>query len=677
MDSYKELSDREILKLVDDNIHRSVGYYDSEISKERELVTGYYNASMPKPSHDGNSKYVSQDVYNSVESLKASLLETFSAGNNIVRFAPQSPQDVPLAEIATKYTDYVLYRQNDSFSVFNSVIHDGLTSRVGICKVYWQNSSKIIEREFERVTPDELDVVLMEDGIELGESTEDGLGLISGTLFVEKDTSQVVVEAIAPEEFVIEPQAKSMNMKDINFCAHRMRKTITELRQMGYDEDVISNIGSHEDVERETDPEVLARHEDVGADRGFNADSYQDQVRSVMVYEVYMMLDVGGTGEAELHRIVKGGNALLDIEQVDRLPFVSFVPLPIPHAFFGSNFAEKVISTQNARSVLTRSILDHAVISNNPRYMVVKGGLSNPSELIDARVGGIVNTTRADAISPLPQAPLNPFIFQTLKLLEEDLEDTTGVSQLSKGISKDAVSKQNSAAMIEQLATMSQQRQKIVARSFANNFIRKLWLETYRLIVENETEERIIEIAGNFIPVDPSVLEDRRDVMVELKLGYGEQEREAQKLMAMHNLFSQDPMLQGMYTPQNRYKLMSKMMEQSGYLNVDEYLTPPDQLPPQQPDPGQMMQMQMAQKQLEIQERQIALAEARTQAEMQMDQMKSELDAMKAQADHALKSDQMDLKEEQFAHKRRIDQGELDVLMKSSTDVRGIASPTG
>jgi hypothetical protein len=48
-------------------------------------------------------------------------------------------------------------------------------------------------------------------------------------LFVEKDTSQVVVEAIAPEEFVIEPQAKSMNMKDINFCAHRMRKTISEL----------------------------------------------------------------------------------------------------------------------------------------------------------------------------------------------------------------------------------------------------------------------------------------------------------------------------------------------------------------------------------------------------------------------------------------------------------------
>ena len=31
--------------------------------------------------------------------------------------------------------------------------------------------------------------------------------------------------------------------------------------------------------------------------------------------------------------------------------------------------------------------------------------------------------------------------------------------------------------------------------------------------------------------------------MVELKLGYGEQDREAQKMLAIHQLFSQDPAL--------------------------------------------------------------------------------------------------------------------------------------
>ena len=94
---------------------------------------------------------------------------------------------------------------------------------------------------------------------------------------------------------------------------------------------------------------------------------------------------------------------------MDRKPFIAFVPLPIPHAFFGSNFADRLCATQNAQTVLTRSILDQRD-HQQPRYMVVKGGLTNPRELIDNRVGGLVNVTRLMP-SPMPQAPLNPFVF--------------------------------------------------------------------------------------------------------------------------------------------------------------------------------------------------------------------------------------------------------------------------
>ena len=162
-----------------------------------------------------------------------------------------------------------------------------------------------------------------------------------------------------------------------------------------------------------------------------------------MVYEAYINLDVDGAGQATLHKVVKAGNQILEIEKVDRKPFIVFTPLPTPHSFFGANFAEKLIATQNAKTVLTRSILDHAQISNNPRYTVLKGGLSNPRELISNKVGGLVNITRPDAIAPMPQAPLNPFVFQTIKLLDDEKEETSSVSSLSTGLNKDAVSKQN------------------------------------------------------------------------------------------------------------------------------------------------------------------------------------------------------------------------------------------
>jgi len=670
---YKKLSDTSIVTLVDENVGLAVGYADSELSTERANVVDYYNGTLPKPLHDGNSKYVSLDLYDAVESLKAALLETFSSGNKTVKFSPQNQDDVAKAKICTEYTDYVVHRQNDMYKVMSTVIHDGLIARAGIAKVFWEESAHFDYEEFEDVTEGELDMLLAQDDVELVESTTDDLGLISGTISIESDTSQVSIENIAPEEFLIETQAKSLD--SVNFCAHRTKKTISELTDEGYPKKLIDKIGEHSDVDMETDPEILSRFDNIG-NRSFNSSGYQDQVRTVMVYEAYIMLDVEGTGVAELYKVIKAGNVLLSKEKVSRKPFIAFVPLPIPHAFYGNNYAAKVIPTQNARTVLTRSILDHAMITNNPRYTVVKGGLTNPRELIDNRVGGIVNTTRPDAISPMLQAPLNPFTFQTIQMLDEDKEDTTGVSKISQGLNKDAVSKQNSAAMVEQLATMSQQRQKIIARNFANQFVKPLFQEVYQLVCENESQERIVELSGEYVACDPRKWREKRDVVTEMHLGYGEQDRESQKYLALHTLLSSDPSLSKMYQPQNQYELISRTMDMTGIKDVSAFLTNPQELPEEQPDPAQELQMQMMQKQLEVQERQTAVAEMKAQVDAEISKMKLQLEKAKVENQHAIQSDNMDLKEEQLRHKKEIDAAEM-VLAQRAEQITAIASPNG
>lgn len=670
---YKKLSDNSIVTLVDQQVGNSVGYADSELSTERAKIIDYYNGTLPKPAHDGNSKYVSLDVYDAVESLKAALLETFSAGTRTVKFAPQNEDDVELARMCTEYTDYVVHRQNDMFNVMSTAIHDALIARAGVVKVFWESSTETDYEEFDDITESELDMLLAQDNVELVESTTDDIGLTSGTIGIERDTSQVVIENVAPEEFLIESQAKSL--EDVTFCAHRTKKTLSELRLEGYSEKLIDKIGDHTDVDFETDPEVLARFDNVGNFRNGSSD-HQDQVRSVMVYEAYILLDVEGTGIAELYKVIKAGNVLLEKEKVNRKPFVTFVPLPTPHSFYGNNFADKVVATQNARTVLTRSILDHAMITNNPRYTVVKGGLTNPRELIDNRLGGIVNTTRPDAISPMLQAPLNPFIFQTIKMLDEDLEDTTGVSKMSQGLNKDAISKQNSAAMVEQLATMSQQRQKIIARNFASQFMKPLFHMVYNLVCENEMQEKMVELSGSYVVCDPRKWKEKRDVQIELHLGYGEQEKEATKYLNMHTLLTNDPNLAAMYQQPNQYELAKKIMELSGVKEVSNYLTNPENIEPPQPDPAAEMQMQMAQKQLELQERQTAIAEMKAQVDSQISQMKIELEKAKVENQHAIQSDSLDLKEEQLRHKKLIDSAEL-VLAQQADEITAIASPNG
>ena len=188
--------------------------------------------------------------------MSAALLETFAAGNRIAKFAPQGPDDVRKRQ-SLQLTAITRSTSKMMVLTFSSIIHDGLTARAGVLKAYWMQQEEIDEQEFSDLTEAELDMVLAEDNVELLDSEVDEVGLVSGTIGVTRDTSQVMIEPIAPEDFLIEENARSM--MDSKFCAHQTRKTLSELREMGFTDDQLDSIGEHNDVTIENDPEVLAR----------------------------------------------------------------------------------------------------------------------------------------------------------------------------------------------------------------------------------------------------------------------------------------------------------------------------------------------------------------------------------------------------------------------------------
>jgi hypothetical protein len=624
---FKKVTKEELVSLIDRQIRNSVGYYDSKLSKEREKILDYYNAVLPKPHHAGNSKYVSMDVFDAVESLKAVLLETFATGNRIVTFDAQNEEDVEPARIATEYCDYVVFRQNDGFKVFHDTIQDGLMARVGVSKVYWQDYDEESDEEFEGLSQAEVDALFARPDLEITDVELDpDTGTYKGEVIRRYNKGKVCIDVIPPEEFLITPQA--ISIEDAPFVAHRSRKSYSELIEMGYDKKLVMSIGAEDESELSLHPEVLARFDDIGADRLNLNGEVQEQAKQVVVYECYTYLDMEGDGTTRLYKVMRSGNVILDYEEVDKKPFVAFVPLPIPHSFYGSNYADRVVPTQNARTTLVRGILDHTVITNNPRYQVVKGALTNPKELIENRIGGLVNVTRPDGILPLPQATLNPFVFQTIQLLDADKEEATGVSQLSQGLNKDAVSKQNSTALVENLVSLSMQREKIIARNFANQFVKPLYLEVYRLVMAHQTAEDVIKVAGNFIRVLPSEWAERKDASIELKLGYGEQDREAEKYLSMHQLLSSDPSIGPMYSDKNRYNLLKMVFEKGGVKNVSEFLTPPEMIPPPQPDPMMMKQVELEERKVGVQEKQAEASVAKVQVNAELEGMRIELQRM-------------------------------------------------
>lgn len=663
----RPLSDEAIATKLDAGIRTAVGFESSTLSRERSDVLKFYKGEEPKPAYRGTSQYISQEVFDSVESMRSALLEVFCGNRRPVRFAATTEQDAEAARIATEYCTYVVYRANPGYQVFSDVIFDGLTARAGVAKVWWEAETRWDTMNLE--APDEVTAMMsldtIEEDYEIDDVTYNDDGSVSGTLRVLNRSGRVRITSIPPEEFGISPRARTIQEAPVVY--HRTRKTRSDLIKAGYDKKTIEELANNQDYWTE---EYQERHKDTDDGTVYYEEQMQDASRWIMVYECYAQLDVSGTGTTSLWKVTLAGGKVLDKEQVKRAPFVAFVPLPLSHTFHGSNYAAKVIPTQKTRTALTRSIVDHAMITNNPRMTVLRGGVVNPKELMENRIGGIVNLTRPDALGQVPQVSLNPFVFQTIQLLDADKEQTTGISKLSQGLNKDAISKQNSADMMQQMVSISQQRQKIIARNFAEQFVKELFLLVHQIALENDTQTTMLEVSGNFVEVDPSKWESRTMVDVEFALGYGEQDKEVQKYVSLHQFLGGDPRFATMYTPEHMYNTARRILEAGGVMDVSTFIKPFEPPPPPQPDPLEV-------KKLEIQERQVAVQEAQLQFQMEKSQREMLLKTQELGAKGELEERKVNIKEDEVRGKLRIAEKEVDMLnsMPDGENKRGIVSP--
>ena len=269
----------------------------------------FRSGTKPAPAHAGNSKYVSLDVFDSVESMKAVLLETFASGNRIVSFEPQAEDDIQQAQEATEYCDYVFFRQNDGYSIMHDVIQDGLMARAGVAKYWWDECIEESEETFSNLTADEADLLLASPDVkDVKAKLNEETGLFDGELTRMVNRSQIRIQVIPPEEFLITPQSK--DIQSAPFVAHRTKKTYAELIEEGYDKKLVEKIGANDETEISLNPEVLARFEQVGADRLNLSGQSQEQTKYVVVYECYLELDMDGSGETKLYKIIKCGNVV-------------------------------------------------------------------------------------------------------------------------------------------------------------------------------------------------------------------------------------------------------------------------------------------------------------------------------------------------------------------------------
>jgi hypothetical protein len=657
------LEDSEIMSRVLAKAKDSVGWYDSKLSQERERVLNYYNGNYPKRTSDGSSSYISMDVYDSVETLKSTLLETFSGGDDIASFDPDQDMDAEDCANATKYASYVMFRENPGHEIFGGIIHDGLNARVGVAKVYWETKYSYTDESFDGLPYDHAHAIASHSEVDEFDGTHDpDTDTYAGSLTRKKDVSHTCIDNVAPEEFIIAP--RSVSIAKASYCGHRTTKTRAELIDMGYKKSIVTGLSSASPAEIDWSLEALARNNPVESQQATD-DAIQDEMQVVLFYESYVRMQIDSKKGVRLYKICHVGDTMLEEpEEIDKAPFVTYCPLPIPHLFYGNSFAARIIPTQNARTVLTRAVLDHTAIATNPRWQVVNGGLMNPREMLENRMGGLVNVRRPDSVTALPQSQLNPYVLNVLQMLTENNEKSTGQSALSTGMNKDAISTQNSSALIDNMMKASGQRAKIAARNFAFGFFVPLMIEIVRLGIIHD-KKRVIDVAGQPLQVDPQSWAERKTCSVSLHLGYGEKDKLAATIEGTYEKMAKDPGLSQIFTLQNKYAMIMDGMKAARLPRADLYLTQPSQTQPPPPDPFKTRELDIKDKLATAALQQGQAATDKNQKLLAIDSERINVDKAKLKLtsmDHDRTNDRHDL---ETAAKIDIGQREMVMLEKA------------
>ena len=299
MNIASEINEGELLASLENSINAADSYAESEIGQQRDKGHRYYYGQPLGNERTGRSQHVSMDVFDAVESVKAMLMETFSADRDICRFDPQTAEDFVPAKMATALTNYIFYRENRGSKILHDVIHDALVAKTGIVKRYYKNYYEYDEETFEGLDEAGFSMLASDEAVTITEYAEEAqmaqvqdpqTGQIlemaqvmySGELVRKIDKSKICIEVIPPEDFLITPRAT--DEEDADFCSHRTSRTRGELLAEGYDPELVQRLDEdkdmHEDGSLGRDSVDGYRHDD-----SYEADNDREYVT---IYESYI-----------------------------------------------------------------------------------------------------------------------------------------------------------------------------------------------------------------------------------------------------------------------------------------------------------------------------------------------------------------------------------------------------
>ena len=676
-----KMTDDALLKHLQSNEDDAAQYVGRVGEQRLASMREYYREPYPGDAElDGWSQIVTSEVQDTVEWILPELLDVFTSSDQAVSFEPVTQEDVKGAAQATDACNYVFYKQNNGFLTLYTAFKDALISQN--CAVMWRTVSETV-RDVQEVqgAPAEVLAMLEEQGYEI-EAASPVMGavvpLFNAKVAKKVEKKKVNVEAFPPEQLIVKRGWTSPLLHDCPYVARVMPVTLSELKQMGFKVDA-SDLRASQDVFSESNAEKyrLARTGGSYTHEDDNVDSEDDSLATGYLRIEYVLVDYDGDGIAERRLIHRLEGRILSNEETDHVQIATTSPVLNPHRWDGMSIAEAVADIQRLKTDLTRSLVNAANLSVNPRKTVLTDTNGNPlvnvDDLLDFRIGGIVRQSRADALGMEPTPFNGQAMLPVLSYVDEMAEKRTGVSKQQQGLDSNALRTDRTAAEVMMTANAAKQRVKLIARIFAETLVKPVFQGVLKLLTAGEMEPLAFRLRGEFVRYDPNEWRDQYDMTTNVGLGTGDKQQQIgffQSLLQTQMGLSQSPFGALMITPQNIYNTVAKMVELGGQKNVGDFIGDPQGRPLQPPGPPPQLAIEQAKMQQTGQIKQMEL-QYKAQADELQRRQQAELELIRQQAQQQTDANRRAM--EAQMHRMKLEQeAQLDALRAQYEDQRHV-----
>ena len=607
----------ELESLVAGLIEDAQDYIDQTEALDRNQANDYYQGRPFGNEEDGRSQVVDRSVRDTVALMMPQIMRTFFGSEKVVEFQPRGPEDVAVCEQATDFVNQVVLNQdNEGFSTFYNIFRDALVKRIGVAKVDWVSREEVEHEEYTGLDDQSLQALMSDPDIE-GSSLESypdpdfvppppqppqqvspggpqpapqpdmEVPMLHDVVIRRlKIDGKITIEALPPEEFIIDRRAKGLGEDEFTICGHRRYLTVSELVSMGYDYDEMLELAGDEDAFG-TNTELLSRNP-----LGNYADHLDagEANKRVLYVEAYAKVDFGGSGIASLRRFCCAGShfKLLHHSPVNSVPFQIYSGYKEPHLWKGSSVADLTSDIQKIKSSVLRNTLDSLAKSIHPDSWFVEGQVS-VDDLSSNRVGKIIRTRAPGMVGELNKSFNGKEAFPMLQYLDEIKESRTGMSKASMGLDPSALQSSTKAAVSATVAASAAQLE-LLCRVFAETGMKPLFKKILKLLHTHQDKARMVRLRNEWVQVDPQTW-NQMDVSVNVALGLGTNEERMGMLAGLAAKQEQILEKQGPDNPlvtfQQYRHTLAKMTELSGYKDVQSFWTDPAtyQAPPPPPPP--------------------------------------------------------------------------------------------